>query len=172
MAIATELDFNAMFADLAARIHFTNPSTPPTPPATETVEAKAGEVEVNVELFRTALEGITDHPETHHQNVWARRNETGDIIGCLAYHVTRLTGHTVRWSNSPWTGLPRYESGYVIPDNSTDAVPMYEAARMALGLTHTQANHLFHPLNETDDLWAMAENFTNGQITRKEKVNA
>lgn len=168
-------DFDSAFASIVRQLHSAAvQAIEPVPAAPSPTHAPepTTDVEVNVELFQRALESITDNPETHQQNVWARRSETGDIIGCLAYHVSRLTGHTVRWSNSPWTGLPRYESGYVIADNSTDVIPMFTAARMALGLSHAQANLLFHPGNDTHELWEMAGKFTNGQVTRKENVPA
>lgn len=118
----------------------------------------------NVALLQQALEHVTEHPEQHDQGTWARRTPTG-VVGCLAYHITRLAGHVECWSPNWASGD---ETGFVA--TATNARTMREVAREELGATVDQTTSLFSPWNSLDKLWQLAEEYTNGQITRKEKV--
>jgi hypothetical protein len=164
-----DAELNAAFDAIVTRIAL---STEPVPTRSESVPQRAPVPTINVDLFRRALEHITDNPAEHDQRIWARRTETG-IVGCLGYHAARLAGHTMDWTRS--TGSERCwfcshdhrnESAYVVADNAEGATHIFEAARTALGLNEYQANCLFRVGVTLNEQWRLAEQFTNGAIRR------
>lgn len=129
-------------------------SPPPAPPR-----------QVNVALFRDALQEITDNPESHDQDVWAKRTANGTVVGCLAYHVTRLAGHQLNWAPG-WAHSDGYHTGYVLDANGNSGGCMCDVAARLLGISSYQSVELFGPGNTIDQLWAIAGRLTNGEITR------
>lgn len=119
---------------------------------------------INIPLLRKELEFIRGNPELHNQSFW--RSECG-TYGCLA-------GNTVIHAVAPEdfhdhnyvraevaqtiTGKPfAYESQW-------GSVTICDVARELLGLDRNQASELFNIDNTEEDLWRMANNFTNGEI--------
>jgi hypothetical protein len=140
----------------------------------DTQSVKSAPAPINVDLLQGALDHITENPAEHDQRVWARRKSTGEIVGCLAYHVTRLVGRELSWPPK-WLEELRGEAGlgecaHVVPEHGVEAQHMFEAARLALGLSCPQANVLFHPCTTLDEQWKLAAEYTNGAIVRKENV--
>lgn len=168
-----DAELNAAFNEIVARIEsLAQPRSAKQPEA----EPAPAITQDTVDLFRRALEYITEHPAEHDQSVWARRTETG-VVGCLGYHAARLAGHTLDWKRGMgpercfFCGKDhRNESSYVVADNADGITHVSEAAQVALGLTHQQANRLFDPSLTVDEQWRLAGEFTNGAIVRKENV--
>ncbi|MGH3985924.1 MAG: hypothetical protein ACRDTZ_01220 [Pseudonocardiaceae bacterium] len=123
---------------------------------------------VNATRLQSALEHITAHPEEHDQSVWSRPLPTGGTAGCLAYHAALVAGYTMD------PGLADIVDGlnaYVRSPSGQVAEHVEQVARRELGLDAPQARRLFDPLQKIDSLWAIAEEITDGQVTR-EKCNA
>jgi hypothetical protein len=165
---------NAAFDEIVTRIELFTQSRPAPEPQTE--PAAPAITQDTVDLFRRALEYITEHPAEHDQTIWARRTETG-IVGCLGYHAARLAGHTMDWERGKgpercfFCGKDhRNESSYVVAATPDGITHVSEAAQAALGLTHQQADRLFDPSLTVDEQWRLAGEFTNGAIVRKENV--
>jgi len=115
---------------------------------------------INVPLLRKALEHIDAHPEEHDQRSWMRQTSCGTTM-CLAATVAVLAGHEIDWSKSLMTtgDLAHF---YAVVDGRT--VP--EAAQDSLGADDEQAYSLFYGCKNADDLWAAAEEMTDGEIRR------
>ena len=123
-------------------------STSPTP--------TTASPEVNVELLGQVMEYITEHPEEHDQKVWAQRTRTG-VVGCVAYHTTRLSGRELHWP-SQCNGEARFVQ------DGENVTPIFVAARDALGLTSQQADVLFDAANDLTGLWSIAGTLSNGHL--------
>lgn len=112
--------------------------------------------ELNVPLFRKALEYVTEHPEEHDQDVWAYRTRCGTKL-CLAGTVAMLTGHAFVWdefsdgAQAVWT---------------TDGRSIADVAQDELGLDNVDANWLFNGCDTIDELWEAAEEITDSEIRR------
>jgi hypothetical protein len=161
---------NAAFDEIVSQIELFAHSRSPKQPEAETAPAIT---QGTVDLFQRALEYVTEHPAEHDQSIWAKRTETG-IVGCLAYHVVRLAGHTMDWEHGKgpqrcWSCNRDHsnESSYVVAENADGHTHVSDAARVALGLSQTQADLLFRPYTSLARQWRYAEEFTNGAITRK-----
>lgn len=114
---------------------------------------------INVPPLRKALEHVTEHPEEHDQTIWARRTKCG-TTGCLAYWITVYAGYEARWPNA-----------VTVHTNWTTAnEPIRDTAAREVGLTRDQADQLFEMGNTIDNLWTLAEAYTDGEITRPESA--
>lgn len=111
---------------------------------------------IDVSLLDKTLRFITDNPEEHDQEVYARNTPCG-TKGCIAHWLCVFSGHKVRLS----PGVFSSEWAVVETGESVCDVAIREA-----GLTFSQAEALFWYANTIDDLWSLASEFTNGEITR------
>ena len=114
---------------------------------------------VNVPLMRKTLEHVTLHPEEHRQHLWLRRTPCG-TVGCFAGHAVIFAGHEIDWGIANLYGeLDVTKAGDTI----------FVVARRELGLTVDDAESMFYGGNGIDDLWRLAELFTNGEIKMSER---
>ena len=160
MATIIREEIDAAFAALVRAFGMSPPMTAPSPVAEPATP-------VNGELLHRTLEHLTANPAEHQQTVWARRTETGRIVGCLAYHATRLAGRVLDWNRGSYLqrDLRGDQCGHLIPDGRGGPVDIFEAARRELRLDNFQARRLFSPLRSLQEQWEMAEEFTGGAIT-------
>jgi len=118
-------------------------------------------------LLQESLDHITEHPETHNQTVWASKTPSGEIVGCLAYHVLRIAGATLEWKKGDCScGDPECQAGIECTLDG-EAVSIQEGARVRLGLSHGEAAALFSPWTSITMMWRIAEEITEGRVTRK-----
>jgi hypothetical protein len=91
-----------------------------------------------LKLAAIVLEDITQHPETHHQGAWmdgadvVRPGEPlpPDTTLCVAGHTAYRAGYTL-------SGGTAEKDGHLLS--------IHEAARLALGLSTSDASELFDP---------------------------
>lgn len=112
---------------------------------------------INVPLLRKGLEHITGNPLEWDQHSWYGYDKYSPCktAGCLAGHVAVFSGVPLAYQT--------YE-GVDIPVSSTDLRSLAGIARTELGLSLAEADALFDGNNKLEDMWAMAERFTDGDI--------
>lgn len=115
--------------------------------------------DINVPLLRKTLEHITEHRQEWYQGAWAIRTECGTAY-CLAGHAVVLSGHEIRVPEG------EYQLGYATASGEY----VSEVAMEELGLTEWEAERLFAEHNTLPTLWALAEDFTDGEITTPETL--
>lgn len=114
----------------------------PTVPATEMTDEQ-------VNLLQQALDYITSNPLEHNQGIYGYRKPSGQVVGCVAFHVARIAGRV---------------------EFTADAGGIPGSAMNALGITQAQARELFAPDLSVSDLWTIAGRFSGGRITRPASV--
>lgn len=127
---------------------------------------------VNKELLKNTLDLINANPETHHQANWVRvepANVCGTVM-CFAGHAAVLAGaeipdpkkHKVAdWYVGKDGQYLNYEQAGADGDFNYVAVSDY--ARKALGLSNEQANYLFGPDLDRDDLYVAVQELLNDE---------
>ena len=112
----------------------------------------------NVPLLRKTLEHITAHPEEWDQTVWMRNNaETAcGTAGCPAGTALAIQGYEFEYGNLYSNQAHHIAGG--------DRVFIGEVAAKELGLDEFQAEELFDSVNSLRDLWALANEITDGEI--------
>lgn len=132
-------------------------------PQTPTNDNAAGEA-----LLQRTLDYITEHTAQHDQGTYGAWRPDGSIVGCLAFHAVRLSGHPIDWvKSSRWLGGMEVVPRVITPRGKQ---PIHAVAKQALGLTADQAIALFLANNSIDRLWRLAGEFTDGRVapsTRK-----
>lgn len=120
---------------------------------------------INVPLLRKVLEHITAHPEEHDQEVWGISGPACGTKFCLAGHVVQATGHQLVWMDPLDWEREVYgaEAALAVVDDWR-TVPA--VATEELGLDADQEQGLFWEAQTLDDLWRLASEYTNGEITR------
>lgn len=121
---------------------------------------------INIPLLRKTLEYITAHPAEWNQGVWGSRVYDGDVCRtshCLAGHAVVLNGDELSWTRNHYNGV---RLAFIdAPD-----VSIRDRAQELLGLTYYQAGQLFESGNSLRKLWALAGEFTNGEIEAPETL--
>ncbi len=112
---------------------------------------------IDVARLRKGLEFALAHPEEHDQASWAERTVCGTTM-CLAGTVVAQAGYTLRWNPGATT------SGYAHHPETGAAVSIPDEARDLLGITSAQATRLFLDAETIDDLYAVANDITDGEI--------
>lgn len=115
---------------------------------------------INAPLLRKVLEHITLHPDEWDQNSYAVKTYSPTACGtayCVAGHAVVMTGHTLEFGNYRTAYYCGIDDGY-----ETIAI----VARKELGLSDAEAIILFNGENTLDRLWRLAEQFTDGEVTR------
>jgi hypothetical protein len=115
---------------------------------------------INVPLLTRVLDHITVNPKEWEQANWAVKTSCGTAC-CVAGHAAVMTGHT-----------PDFSRGYGRTDMTSDGRLIYEVAQQELGLGADQADAMFAQENTLHDLWAMASEFTDGEIEIPASVTA
>lgn len=116
---------------------------------------------INVPLMQHVLDFIQDNPEHHDQRVWGWRKTEHPCrtTACFAGWTVLLAGRGV-WTNEFTDGqqelLARNDDG-----------TLYDVSFVAeklLGLNKQQAQDMFYFGQTLDDLWDLAELFTNHEV--------
>jgi hypothetical protein len=128
---------------------------------------EAPNININTPLLAGTLTYLTEHPEEHDQTEWSRPENDGTVVGCVAYHAARLAGHTMDRSLAGRDGQCAHVAGIGCTGVGTELNHLFGVAQNELGLTHEQALRLFSPFNTLGKLWALAEEFTGGAVTRQ-----
>lgn len=117
---------------------------------------------VDVPLLRKTLEFITDNPDQHRQDVWAKRTECGTAM-CLAGWAVTFAGLDIDFDSSMAHVVGAW--------NLTDGRPIADAAAELLGVekidddnVDTWEDHIFNENNTLADLWRIAAELTDGEI--------
>lgn len=116
---------------------------------------------VNVPLLRKVMEHIAAHPEEWEQEEYAVQRPCGTAY-CVAGTVAQWAGEEFAFECMPGdriVAMSRLSSGERVED----------FAREALGLSCTQAYHLFHERNTLPYLWTLAAEYTAGDIAIPEQ---
>lgn len=99
--------------------------------------------ELNIELAEQVLEQITEHPETHCQEVWGSKAPGCGTQYCVAGWAAALNARFQ--DRLLWLDDGHLEYVNTCDDDGRDkvvSIPVY--ARRALGLSRKQANRLFY----------------------------
>lgn len=120
---------------------------------------------VNVPLLRKTLEHITAHPEEHSQAAWAQRSyrDQGTLCGttyCLAGHAVQFAGYDIDWERGTYT------TDYVVDGGSIEHV-----AQRELGLSDPQVRRMFSVRTSLLGLWALAADYSDGEIEVPARFN-
>lgn len=114
---------------------------------------------INTPLLRKTLEHITLNRSEWNQHVWfgfASSSHCG-TAGCLAGHAAVLSGVPLAYTYSRHGNVG-------VPVMSQDGLPLSAVAYRELGLTPSEADLLFYSHNSLENLWSLAESFTDGDI--------
>lgn len=114
--------------------------------------------QINVPLLRKALEFAEAHPEEIELGSWAKKTACG-TTACIAGTIAILTGHQLKWELD--------EDG-VWADYVTDGRHIESVAMTEIGVDDDAAYQLFY-CEDLDEVWEVAEELTNGEITRPVK---
>jgi hypothetical protein len=131
------------------------------------------EPELNIPLLTKVLDHITANPLEWGQGVWATETECG-TAACVAGWAVIMSGHTLEFEDMHmWDRLTgrRLNTG-PSARRTTDGEPIADVARRELGLNVDQSKYLFADHRDLDDLWNLANAFSNGEIQRLDKVSA
>lgn len=114
---------------------------------------------VNIPLLQKELEYLTNNPGALCQQTWLEPSTTSvcGTVGCLAGNAALHAGRVIK-TTLPCTGETIYEP--VHPSGSFEALGME-----LLDLTESQAVSLFDGDNTLVDLWEVASNITDGEIS-------
>lgn len=133
-------------------------------------EIRAEPLVGNEDLLQRTLDYITEHPEAHNQSTYGARLPDGSVVGCLAFHAVRLSGHPINWRPPSLSSFPEISVVPLVITPSGQQMRIETVAKQALGLTATQAITLFSHNNSIDRLWRLASELTDGRVapsTRK-----
>ena len=128
----------------------------------------------NVPLIRKTLEHITAHPEEWDQTTWATERQGCGTAFCFAGHVVNSEGHEIVWESGgecdcEWCG-GTVSAEFCLVDGKPRTIS--NVAMHALGLTRDQADTLFAGGNGLQVLYALANEYTNGEIEIPADVKA
>lgn len=116
----------------------------------------------NLPLLRKVLDHVDAHPEEWVQSSWAIRGEALDRVleyhqvnavpacgtaYCIAGHAVTMAGHDVLWLRHSSSTAATLTNGEAVGD----------AAQRELGLTNTEADHLFSGCNDRRQVQYAAE---------------
>jgi hypothetical protein len=116
--------------------------------------------DINVPLLRKSLEHITAHPEEWDQKVWAKRTDCGTAC-CLAGTALAIQGYEFEWSFGAFS-----REAFATADGEN----IGDTAQEELGLTDDEADALFSETNSLSRLWALANDYTDGEIKIPENL--
>lgn len=109
-----------------------------------------------LELLIAVRDQIRDHPETHNQWTWGRRNSCG-TVACVAGWTVLLGGGDVEWWDSGNEVVPDGPTSdgpsWLHPDEDAAIYrPISVQARELLGLGADEAKWLFHECRSYDEV--------------------
>lgn len=117
------------------------------------------ELVVDAPRLRKELEYVTAHRDRWLQGAWIQSTPCG-TVGCLAGNTVMNAGYQPHFDGD------RATTQFVRDDAASPASERHVAdvAADLLGLDTLQANQLFAATNSLYELWAIASEFTNGEI--------
>jgi len=138
--------------------------------------------------LRDELVRITLNPEVHNQEVWveAKRNprRLADLsacgtTGCLAGNAVVSAGLELEWTakesydvmSAAYVRTGTYQA-VNCRDTNGRVKTIAAKARELFGLSYEQADCLFSPYNSIPELWGLALQFSNGQISYRDVLDA
>lgn len=126
------------------------------------------EPELNVPLLTKVLDHITAHPKEWNQGLWAVQGETCGTTCCVAGWAAVMSGHTLDFEERSCPCTQCEVEGAKAASYTTEGEFICNVAQRELGLTVSQAGFLFSGTNNLDDLWFLANAYSDGEIERLE----
>lgn len=108
-----------------------------------------------LELLIAVRDQIRDHPETHDQRSWGRRNHCG-TVACVAGWTVLIGGEDFEWMDADDAVIPdgptSDASTWLHPAWDITELSISQQARELLGLTWGEARWLFHEARSYDEV--------------------
>jgi hypothetical protein len=129
----------------------------------ETGRERGRETEVaNAERLLDVLTFLAAHPERHDQNFWLKKRDCG-TVACLAGWAVLRNGYVEHYAPE----IPDFFRGvYRSDDPHQELRHVSYVAEEVLGLTPDEGARLFDEQNTLTDLWRLADEFTDGEVSR------
>ncbi len=99
--------------------------------------------DVNVELLRTAVRNIDQHPETWNQDDWGRKSACGTTM-CLAGHIVHAAGYELSYTLNAW--------GVFVADHTTSGEFIPDLAQELLNIDWVTGDQLWYVSNDLEEL--------------------
>lgn len=117
----------------------------------------------NATKLREVLDHIADHPEQWNQKLYAVQTHCGTAY-CAAGLAVVLNGHKVQWYTDV-VEIGAHSSEVVFNGDAPYSIrDIHELAQEELELTEDEADEFFESENSLEDLWDMANRFTNDAV--------
>lgn len=117
----------------------------------------------NATKIREVLDHIVDHPEQWYQSLYAVQMACGTAY-CAAGLAVILNGHKVQWYTDV-VEVGASTSEVVFKDDAPYSIrDIHELAQEELELTEEEADLFFDQDNSLDNLWDLANQFTNDAV--------
>ena len=140
------------------------------------------------ERLRDELVRITLNPEVHDQEVWVEAKtdprKLGDLsacgtTGCLAGNAVVSAGLQLEWTakesydaiQARYVSTGTYQAVHCRDTDGT-VKSIATKARELFGLSYEEADLMFSPYNSVPELWRLAIEFSNGQISYQDALAA
>lgn len=122
---------------------------------------------LNVPLLAKVLDHVTGHPGEWNQTMWAVENSCGTLC-CVAGWAAIMAGYELKFDSAVCScGCTDALDGNTASYTTTNEF-ISDVAQRELGLTEDQAKTLFSGCNNINDLWAIANAYSDGEIERLE----
>lgn len=118
----------------------------------------------NAERLLDVLTFLEEHPERHDQEVWIGDAGCG-TVACLAGWTCLRNGYVEKITESSLTGTVHW-GVYLDSDPTGFPTPVLEVAMDILELSYEDAHQIFDGDNTLEVLWEIADEITDGEVSR------